>query len=98
MEEFILDKLMTIILGIASFGAIYILNNIKDSIQELKDDYRKLLISKENDKFALSKNIEEIRGILLGEYVKKEDFDKLFRHSMDRYYQHRIKNNETKKW
>ena len=79
MENFIAENFFSIIATVAAFGITYILKTISNGLSELKTDYKKLLETKDAQKIETQKQLAEIRELIAGQYVRKDEFKVLMR-------------------
>lgn len=79
LEEFFITNFFNIICCIAAFGATYILRNISTSIKELREEYKDLAEARHEIKYALQRDISEIKELVAGNYVHKDELPALIR-------------------
>ena len=77
MEQFFSENFFSLVATIAAFGITYILKNISTGLQELRDDYRKLLESRDQTKLETQKELAAIRELIAGKYVTKDELPTL---------------------
>lgn len=77
MEQFFSENFFSLIATIAAFGITYILKNISTGLQELRDDYRQLVASRDQAKLETQKELAAIRELIAGQYVTKKELPML---------------------
>lgn len=77
MDTFFSENFFSIIATIAAFGITYILKNINDGLRTLQQDYKTLLTNKDENRLETQKAIAEIRELIAGKYVSKDELPTL---------------------
>lgn len=73
MQEFFSQNLFSIIATVAAFGITFILKNISSSLQELREDYKALISTRDQTKLEMQKELTQIRELIAGQYVTKSE-------------------------